>query len=88
MKRSKIGMTPDFALVSYLAHEHRKTAVLHVGAVARLTDTSTTYWNKLRKKGKGPRSFEALDTHWYYLADVQDWLGFVITVEKSEGAHG
>lgn len=86
MSSNKPQITPDFAFVSFVAHKDRKTALLHVSAVAKLTGTSEAYWNKLRRKGKGPRCFEALGTHWYYLADVQDWMGVVVNCE-AEDAH-
>lgn len=74
-------ITPDFALVSFVAHKDRETAILHISAVAKLTGTKQRYWNKLRQKGQGPRCFAALGTHWYYLADLQDWMEVTVSVE-------
>lgn len=75
-------ITPDFVLISYLAHSVREKTLLNPGAVAQLTGTSKDHWKRLRTNGVGPKFHEEHDRVWYVLADLQQWLGFIVQISK------
>jgi predicted DNA-binding transcriptional regulator AlpA len=43
-------------------------------AIARLTKTSKSYWEKLRYRGAGPRYIKRGRLVLYWLSDVEAWL--------------
>lgn len=43
-------------------------------AIARLTKTSKSYWEKLRCRGEGPKYIKRGHLVLYWLSDVELWL--------------
>lgn len=48
--------------------------LLNTGALAQLTDTSKSTWEKMRVEGRGPRYIKVRNLVWYRWADVDAWL--------------
>lgn len=53
--------------------EPRKT-LLDTAALARLTNTSKSYWEKLRCRGESPKYIKRGHLVLYWLADIEEWL--------------
>ncbi len=51
-----------------------KTTLIDTCAVARITKTSKSYWEKLRSRCEGPKYIKRKRLVLYRLSDVVDWL--------------
>lgn len=48
--------------------------LINTEALAKLTGTSKSYWEKMRSRGEGPRYFKRRGLVLYRRADVDAWL--------------
>jgi predicted DNA-binding transcriptional regulator AlpA len=48
--------------------------LVNTGALARLTQTSKSTWEKMRVEGRGPRYIKVRNLVWYRWADIEAWL--------------
>lgn len=67
-------LTPALIAVSIHTYEDRYSIYVYPRTVAKLTGTSSAYWEALHAKGTGPKLVPYKGYHWYILGDVQDWL--------------
>ena len=51
-----------------------ENTLIDTRAIARLTKTSKSYWEKLRCRGEGPRHFKRGRIVLYRLSDIEAWL--------------
>jgi predicted DNA-binding transcriptional regulator AlpA len=51
-----------------------ETTLIDTCAIARLTKTSKSYWEKLRCRGEGPKYIKRGRLVLYWLSDVEVWL--------------
>ncbi len=67
-------LTTALIAVSLHTYENRYSIYVYPATVAKLTGTSTAYWEALHVKGTGPKLVPYKGYDWYILGDVQDWL--------------
>lgn len=85
MKTETPCVTWDFFVLCVESYHFRETTLLHTSALAKLTATSSMYWETKRVMGIGPKYTEKLGEFWYTLKDVQDWLEDNVFAKRGGG---
>lgn len=86
MGEQRPQITAAFITLSIRVHAIRHTTYIFPKTVAKLTETTESFWEDLRLSGEGPQLFHYEGYDWFLFADVQDWLVANVCSE-TEVAH-